>query len=99
MSEKSDAIVAEAAGSTTVTVTWRDMKPFEVPIYRDDWSFEAVFAAEQGRLATLVAALLPDAALSEFRKGGPTQADTRDLVDKIGEAMDLAAGESSASAS
>lgn len=98
--KSTDAVVAEAAGKTTVTVTWRDLTPFEVPIYRDDWSFEAVLAAEQGRYASLAAGLLPPAALAEFRAVRPTLNDTRDLVDTISTTIGLAdAGESSASAS
>lgn len=102
MSETPTPIEQEAAGKTTATVTWRDFEPFEVPIYRDDWSFEAVLAAESGEHGLLLVHLLPDDALQLFRarRPKPTLRDVKSLLDAIADAMGLAnSGESPASAS
>lgn len=101
MSDPNQAIKNEATDVKTVTVTWRDLDPFEVPMYRDDWPFEAGLAAESGERSILLVQLLPDETLRAFRtrKPKPTRRDADSLLDAIGDAMGLAgAGESSSSA-
>lgn len=91
---------AEASGVTTVTVEWRDLPPFEVPIYRIDWPFDAALAWEQQNDASAVAALLPPVSLVAFRAMNPTGRDGLDLLNEIARAIGAASsGESPASSS
>lgn len=90
----SDAVQAEAEGKRTTTIEWRDLTPFEIPLYRDDWPFDAVVAAEGQNWPTFLSHMLPQRALAEFRAGRPTQADAMDLLSTIADALGFAdAGE------
>lgn len=91
---------AEAEGLETVTVEWRTLMPFEVPIYRNDWPYEAVLASEQQQDASLLAALLPALQHQQFVALNPTLRDARDLLNTIARAIGIEhSGESPASSS
>lgn len=91
---------AEAQGSTTATVKWRDLTPFEVPRYQADWPFAAVVAAENGTWSIFLAEMLPPATLHEFRQMRPTQREAFELIDVLVKALGFGdVGESPASAS
>lgn len=85
----SEAVQAEAEGVETATVTWRDLTPFEIPRYRVDWPFDAVVAAEREAWPTMLAALLPDETLAEFRSLRPTTRDAMELLAAVGKAIGL----------
>src|SRR5690348_16045677 len=96
----SDPITSEAQGKKTATVEWRDLSPFEVPMYRDDWPFTATVAAEAQQWPTFLQEIIPPAALAEFQRTRPSTRDAYDLLAAVFSALGFGdAGESSASAS
>jgi hypothetical protein len=62
-----NAAQAEAEGAETATVEWRDLTPFEVPLYRRDWPFAAVVALERTQWPLMLHELLPEKTLAEIR--------------------------------
>lgn len=90
----------EAQGIETVTVTWRDLTPFEVPRYRLDWPFEAVVAAMNENHPVVIASLLPPEIRAELTEMRCTMREAYDLMNAISDALGFESpGESAASTS
>lgn len=91
------AIEDEAAGEKTFTVTWRDIK-FDVPLDRDEWSFEAMLELENGRTMSAVRELVPDVQYAKFLARKPKTKDAVDIINQLMEGIGVqTAGESPAS--
>lgn len=87
----------EAKDVETLTFPWRDLT-FTIPADRDDWSFEAGVALEEGKYMVAVRELLPPDQFADFLRRRPSQRDGTEVINAMAEALGLrAAGESPAS--
>lgn len=82
----SDATKAEATDEPTVSVKWRELS-FDVPRDREEWSFDAVLAFEDGKAFVAIRELLTPDDFAEFRALKPKAKDAAALLDSIADAM------------
>lgn len=78
----------EAEGIETTSVSWRG-HTFTIPTDPDDFSVEAIEAAEKGQNFTSLRLILGEKQWAEFKKTKPVRRDGVDLNNAITEALGL----------